>query len=216
MSLLAYAFSLLAAGPSCLTNYGKTACGYSCLAAHGAVSCASTPAGICTATSDASNPPGVVCWDPPEWVRAHYGDKVPPPQCLARTGKVACGYHCVAHGGEVSCAASPDGICRASSLGITCWDPPVSTYCADSRALPRPQCILSGGEIACGYACEARGGRMACASTPGGKCVVLPGQILCTDPPAPAMCGFRPCVPETAGSERSWCRPAPADEDRPR
>jgi hypothetical protein len=214
MSLLALALSLLPAAPTCLTNYGYTACGYGCLAAHGAVACAATPSGICTATSDASISPGVVCWDPPEWVRAHYGDKVPAPVCASRGGKTACGYHRVTHGSDVECAASPDGICRASSRGITCWDPPVSSYCADSRPLPRPQCILVDGHIACGYACEARGGRMACAASPGGRCTVLPGQILCMDPPQPPLCGYRPCTADSESSERWWCRPAGADRAR--
>ena len=191
----------------CITNYGKTICGYSCLAAHGDVACARTPSGICASTSDTAEKPGVVCWDPPESVRAHYGDLTPLPQCVMRKGNVFCGYGCVVHGDEVACAQTPDGICRAGTSTVVCWDPPYSAYCADNAPLPRPQCILVDGEVACGYKCEARNGNMACAQTPGGKCNIMPNDIICFDPEAPAMCGYRPCTGDTAQSERWWCRP---------
>lgn len=194
---------------ACITNYGQTACGYHCLAAHGEVDCAQTPAGIC---SDVGV--GVACWDPPEWVRAHYGASVPPPECRVRNGSYACGYRCVAHGDEVACAQTPDGICDSSSRGITCWDPEPSTYCSDERPLPRPMCIMVDGRIACGYACEARAGRMACAATPGGRCEVQPTGIYCADPAPPPMCGARPCRAERGDSARAWCRRSERDEDK--
>ena len=205
--VLAFASLPVAANTStCVTSNGKSACGYSCVAAHGDVACARTPAGICKATSDNTASPGVVCWDPPDWVRAHYGDVVPQAECIARNGQVLCGYACAAIGNELGCAQSPDGICRASSRGVVCWDPSPSTYCADARPLPRPQCIMSDANIVCGYSCEARHGDMACASTPGGKCTVFPSQIVCTDPEPPMSCGGRPCVPDSPASPRWWCR----------
>jgi len=203
-----FAFAPVAGVSSCLTTNGRSACGYSCVAAHGQVACARTPSGICKATSDNVEAPGVVCWDPPDWVRAHYADNVPRADCITRNGSVVCGYACTGLGDEMACAQSPDGICRASSKrGVVCWDPSPSTYCADNKPLPRPQCIMSDGEIACGYGCEARGGNMACAATPGGKCNIFPSEIICTDPEAPLSCGGRPCVPDSPASPRGWCRP---------
>jgi hypothetical protein len=187
---------------TCLRNYGKTVCGYSCLAAHGAVACARTSAGICEASAAS-----VVCWDPPDVVRVHYKTRVPRPRCLTRNGETRCGYACESHGDEVKCATTPDGICRATALGVTCWDPPPTTYCADDRPLPRPQCVALDGKVACGYQCEARHGELGCAATPAGTCQALPEGIVCSDPEPPPMCGAEPCTPEPA--ERSWCPPPP-------
>lgn len=191
-------FQTAAAAPPCLRTYGITACGYSCLAAHGHVACAATAHGTCAASGDS-----VVCWDPPDWVPAHYGDRTPRARCITRSGHTECGYHCEAHGEEVKCAQSPDGICRATALGITCWDPAPSTYCADDRRLPRPMCVALDDVVTCGYQCEARNGRMACAGTPGGTCQVMPDGIFCTDPEPPAMCDDGPC--DAAAAPRAWC-----------
>lgn len=208
-TLLATAMSFLpayGASSTCLTNYGKTACGYRCLAAHGDVACAATPLGVCKATSDApaTQGAGVVCWDPPDAVRAHYGDRAPLPDCIMRRGDLTCGYHCQGIGSEAECATTPDGVCRATSRGVTCWDPPSSTYCPDDRPLPRPQCIVSDAYVACGYNCEARNGQMACAVTPVGRCTMSYGQYVCNDPAPPAMCGGRPC---NYSSAQPWCAP---------
>lgn len=59
---------------TCITQSGKTACGYHCVAAHGEVARAHTAAGICD-----SNERKIVCRDPSDNVRAHYGDSVPSP-----------------------------------------------------------------------------------------------------------------------------------------
>jgi hypothetical protein len=189
---------------TCTTNNGKTACGYRCLAAHGDLACAQTPLGICRATSDGATNPGVVCWDPPESVRLHYGDRAPPPDCVMRRGELTCGYRCQASGDNAECAQTPDGVCRASSRGVVCWDPASNLYCAGNGSLPRPQCIVNDGEIACGYNCEARGGQLACAQTPAGRCTYNYGSFECIDPPGPAMCGAMPCDPRT--DTRAWCR----------
>jgi hypothetical protein len=130
---LVLAWLLLAPQAACLTNYGRTACGYHCLAAHGEIDCARTSAGVCDAST-----PHVVCWDPPDIVRAHYGSAVPAAACLMRDGEVACGYHCEAHDETVRCAATPDGVCDSTSRDVVCWDPPPSNYCVDPRPLPRP------------------------------------------------------------------------------
>ena len=177
-------FQTAAARPSCLRTDGKTACGFGCLAAHGRVACARTAPGVCAATGD-----GVVCWDPPPAVRAHYGDRTPRPRCITRAGHTECGYHCQAHDDDVACAGTPDGICRATGRGVTCWDPPPTSYfCDDERPPPRPSCVVLDDEVACGYACQVRNGQMACAQTPDGVCTVADGGIICMDPDAPASC----------------------------
>lgn len=210
LSLLITVLPLLPAAASCITHAGKTACGYHCVAAHGEVGCAKTSAGVCGATEAELR-----CWDPPDSVRAHYGDKVPPAQCQAKQGSLACGYHCQTRdGGEVACANTPDGICVATPRGVTCWDPPVTTYCADDKPLPRPICVTQDGHAGCGYDCKARNGAIACAQTPGGRCQLLPQQILCTDPEAPPMCGSQPCRPDEPTSSRAWCRPKTGDAPR--
>lgn len=211
LALLSLLLPLVPAASTCITNYGKVACGYHCLAAHGEVGCARTSAGICGTTDR-----HLVCWDPPDSVRAHYGDNVPRPQCVTRSGEIACGYRCEGRdSGEVQCAATPDGICVATSRGITCWDPPVAAYCADDRPLPRPKCITVDGYAACGYGCAARNGELACALTPGGSCQVLHNQIICRDLEPPPMCGSVPCRPDSAASARWWCRPPPAPAPSP-
>lgn len=196
------AVPLLPVTAGCLTSSGKSACGYHCLAAHGEVACARTAAGVCGATEKE-----LLCWDPPDTVRVHYGDKVPRPECRTRSGAIACGYQCEAGTGEVRCAATPDGICVTTPRGITCWDPPAASYCQEPIALPRPRCITVDGYAACGYGCVARNGELACAATPGGSCQVLPSGIFCTDPESPPSCGGVPCRPDDPSTGRPWCRP---------
>jgi hypothetical protein len=108
-----------------------------------------------------------------------------------------------AHDDDIACAGSPDGVCRATALGVTCWDPSPANYCADDRPLPRPACVVLDDKVTCGYACEARNGQMACAATPGGICEATPGGIVCSDAETPPMCGDVPC--DTGDSERPWC-----------
>ena len=188
---------------TCLNNYGKVACGYNCIAAHGELGCAQTSSGVCS-----SSDRDLLCWDPPDSVRAHYGDRVPAAQCITRSGNIACGYNCVARdGGQVQCSSTPDGVCVVTSRGITCWDPPMNAYCADTRPLPRPKCITVDGNAACGYNCITRNGEFNCANTPGGVCTPYPNQLVCTDPEAPPMCGAVPCRPDDPISGRWWCRP---------
>ena len=98
------------ADPQCVTNYGKTVCGYHCVANYGDVQCAQTPQGACMA-----NYGQVVCWDPPRYV----DEKA---MCKADYGKIACGYHCVSSYGDVVCARTPNGICKATNGQIVCFD----------------------------------------------------------------------------------------------
>jgi hypothetical protein len=183
----------------CITVYGRTECGYRCEATNGDVGCAATPAGVCVTTGGK-----LTCWDPPEWVRAHYRERLPTPECLTKSGETACGYHCWSHDGDVQCAESPDGVCGNSRDEIKCWDPSPATYCVETgRPLPRPRCVVYDGQIACGYNCETRNGEVACAQTPAGKCIAEHGEVRCFDPPAPVLC--EPGKPCAAVDSRSWC-----------
>ena len=98
----------------CLTRYGQTICGFDCRAAYGQVDCAKTPSGVCAAAFGR-----VVCWDPP---RITYGWRKA--ECVARYGRVACGYHCKAAFGQVACAQTPEGVCARGEGRVVCWDPP--------------------------------------------------------------------------------------------
>lgn len=185
----------------CITVYGRTECGYRCEATNGEVGCARTRDGVCVTGSGK-----LTCWDPPEWVRAHYRDKLPPPECLSRDGETACGYHCWSHDGVVKCADSPDGVCGNSPSKVMCWDPSPATYCAEpGLPLPRPRCAITDRKIACGYNCEVRNGQVKCAQTPAGRCIVEDGEVRCFDEPPPALCEpGRPCAADA--DPRAWCQ----------
>ncbi|MBX7097226.1 MAG: hypothetical protein K1X89_05925 [Myxococcaceae bacterium] len=117
-------------------------------------------------------------------------------QCLSKYGKTVCGYGCVADYGLIKCAETPQGVCKADSGKITCWDPPgfrgQQPY---APALPEPgrfgggrpagaNCVTEYGKTACGFSCVANAGQVACAQTPYGACVSNYGKVQCWDPPA--------------------------------
>ncbi|MBK9073082.1 MAG: hypothetical protein IPL79_19100 [Myxococcales bacterium] len=72
--------------PTCLSNYGQTACGYGCVAQYGRVQCATTPGAQCI---------------------AQYGQIACGYGCVAQYGQVRCaqGPHgqCHAASGSISC-----------------------------------------------------------------------------------------------------------------
>jgi len=107
--------------------------------------------------------------------------------CMTSEGKTACGYHCIASYGEVRCAQRPEGICVAGSGTVTCWDPPPIVRLTFPFRAPRPQCIASAGQVACGYGCIANYDRVACAQTPFGACKANEGRLVCSDPPGPII-----------------------------
>jgi hypothetical protein len=49
---------------------------------------------------------------------------MPRARCKSSHGAIACGYGCVAAHGQVKCAQTPHGVCKAAYGKITCWDPP--------------------------------------------------------------------------------------------
>ena len=110
--------------PECRSEYGQTVCGYHCVAAYGQVKCAATPAGVCHAAYGQ-----ITCFDPPAATHPYYGgpwspaSTWPPAECKSEYGVTVCGYHCVAAYGQVKCATTPYGQCRAAQGEIVCFDP---------------------------------------------------------------------------------------------
>lgn len=117
--------SAAAEEPICRTEYGKTRCGYHCRAEYGQLRCAQTPQGQC-----ASAYGQVICWDPPRGARGW-----PQARCKSEYGMTACGYNCVSGYGVVRCAQTPQGVCRAETGKVTCWDPQRGGH--DRKAPPR-------------------------------------------------------------------------------
>lgn len=99
--------------PECKSAFGKTACGHHCVAAFGDVKCARTHLGACTAAFGK-----VTCGDPQHWVLDL--PEAPPMRCESAFGKTACGYRCASGFGDVRCASTPDGVCRATAGGVAC------------------------------------------------------------------------------------------------
>jgi hypothetical protein len=103
--------------------------------------------------------------------------------CLTSEGKTACGYHCTASSSQVQCSQTPQGICIVGTGTVACWDPPPVLRGVYPVKFPRPQCVVSGGQIACGYQCIANYDRVQCAQTPFGSCKANEGRLVCWDPP---------------------------------
>ena len=95
----------------CVASYGDIACGYNCVASYGVVKCSRTPQGACEASYGQ-----VVCWDPSVRTKQKA-------ECISSYGSIACGYNCASGYGEVKCARTPNGICKADAGSVTCWDP---------------------------------------------------------------------------------------------
>jgi hypothetical protein len=165
--------------PECKAAEGEVACGYSCTSYFGKLRCAKTPAGICRGRGN-----DVECFDPPASVFAIFGRETPKIECRTQGTDFACGYHCTSAAEGVKCSATPFGVCKAESGRVTCFDPSPEAICAFGRSLPAPQCKLSEGQAACGYACASAYGRVSCASTPKGLCKVFDGSVSCFDPPS--------------------------------
>ncbi len=107
--------------PKCVKEYGEIDCGWACLARHGQQLCAQTPDGLCVLFDGE-----VRCWDPPVNLRAYYkGAALPRAHCEEAYGQLACGFECLARYGELKCAGTPEGMCRADGGKVECWDPPM-------------------------------------------------------------------------------------------
>ena len=185
--------------PGCRTVDGRTDCGWQCR--HDSlrgVQCAKTEAGRCF-TVDGQ----VACFDPPAHVTRVFAGSLPEPTCLARDGRVACGYGCVAGNGEVRCAQTPRGTCTSRAGEVVCADPPAVVYAVYGAETPAVQCKSSGIHQACGYGCVALPEGVRCARTPAGVCRAESGRVTCFDPPDWALCswGRELPAPTCRGSE---------------
>ena len=121
------------------------------------------------------------------------------PNCLTSEGRTACGFHCLASSGEVRCSQTANGVCVAGAGTVACWDPPPllrSVFFLER--IPRAHCVISAGQIACGYQCVANYDRVQCAQTPFGACKANEGQLVCWDPPVQVISTYleatRPAV----------------------
>ncbi len=185
MSLPAILAALLLAQsrPSCVRVGDTEVCGYDCRQdSSNRVACAQTPEGRCTAETGR-----VTCWDPSPLLLAVWPGPLPPAECKSDYARVACGYHCASGLGQVACAQSPAGVCRAFYGGVTCWDPPLPLVYASGAGLPPPECREGHGKVACGYHCKVGLNGVRCAQTPDGFCHRDLGGVVCWDPELPAL-----------------------------
>lgn len=160
---------------SCITSAGKTACGYHCVRGFDQVQCADTPWGVCRPGDGALR-----CWDPSPALLASLreGQRLPEAICSAVSGKLACGYHCAATGGEVACTETPDGICRADQDRVTCFDPPLEARL--SVPLPSsPASVDATTGRGAGHHCVVGRDRTACAVSARGVCLEEKGTLSC-------------------------------------
>jgi hypothetical protein len=173
---------LLGQSPSCINSNGTSVCGFDCKGESGKVKCAQTPEGVC-ATSGGN----VACFDPPQVVRATFGTSTRA-TCIAKEGRVACGYACAEAGGQAACTQTPAGVCDTRTGRVVCFDPPPEVFAVWGTNAPKPSCESREGKTVCGYGCVSGGGNIACARTPAGSCIERGGQTACFDPPARALC----------------------------
>ncbi len=162
---------------SCSTTYGQTACGYSCEMSDDRVQCAQTPFGECRVSTG-----NLVCWDPPAAVVLAKGGRTPGAVCISSSGKVACGYHCLAYDGAVPCSQTPEGTCSVQQGHLVCWDPPLDTYNVSFEASAELACIDAAQGRSCGFRCIATSRYSACGANRGDSCRVTPDGIVCKTP----------------------------------
>ncbi len=51
-------------------------------------------------------------------------------------------------------------------------------------ALANEECLTAGGKTVCGYDCKISSGKIDCAKTEYGACIVAGGRVQCWDPPS--------------------------------
>jgi hypothetical protein len=161
----------------CVTNYGQTACGYVCETNSDRAQCAQTPFGVC------GNIEGrIACWDPPAAVILARRVKTPAAECLASSGKVACGYHCIAFEGTVRCAQTPEGTCRVEQGKVICWDPPLDSLGVVFDPAAELACMEGVDGRMCGYRCLATTIHSGCGTNRSDSCKAEPDGISCAPP----------------------------------
>ncbi|MCA2982005.1 MAG: hypothetical protein INH41_15880 [Myxococcaceae bacterium] len=127
------------------------------------------------------------------------------PVCINVYGRRLCGYDCKsADAISGACAETPAGRCIANNGRVHCFDPPVWLPVALEGPPPKPQCVVMGDAVACGYNCVSDRGRVACARTPAGACEALPDRIVCADPPPEVYGVFGKDTPPMSCVSRGW------------
>jgi hypothetical protein len=162
--------------PSCVTTSYQTACGYSCETSNDRAACAQTPFGECQVSEGR-----LVCWDPPAAVILAKRQRTPVAECISSSGKVRCGYHCLARDGVLACSQTPDGACSVEQGHLVCWDPPLDTYGVVFEPSAELACIDGAEGRACGYRCLATLAHSACGANRGDVCRTLSDRIVCTN-----------------------------------
>jgi hypothetical protein len=187
--------------PTCLTSEGRTACGYHCVASSSQVQCSQRPEGVCVVGSGT-----VACWDPPPLLRGIFPIRFTRAQCVASSGQIACGYHCISNYDRVACAQTPFGACLANEDRLQCWDPSLQVIAARGELTRPASCVANYGKVGCGYNCVANYGQVRCAKTPEGFCRAERDTVFCWDPPATSL-GFaldsaseRACLAAASGA----------------
>src|SRR5690606_5291016 len=113
----------------CRSQGTDFACGYRCASGTEGVKCAATPFGVCKTEGGR-----VTCFDPAPEAICAFGRSLPPPQCKSSEGSAVCGYGCASAYGRVTCASTPNGICKVIEGTVHCFDPP-STLQAEASCL---------------------------------------------------------------------------------
>jgi hypothetical protein len=167
-------FGARALGARCVTNYGQMACGYACETSSDRAQCAQTPFGACGASDGR-----VACWDPPAAVMVTRRERTPTAECLVNSGKVACGYHCIAFDGTVHCAQTTEGGCRVEQGKVICWDPPLESLGAVFDPAAELACMEGVDGRVCGYRCLATSIHSGCGSNRADSCKPEPDKIAC-------------------------------------
>ncbi len=162
---------------NCVNTYGQTACGYDCIVSDDRVQCAQTPFGVCQADQGT-----LVCWDPPAAVVWSRGVGTPRAECIHNSGRVVCGYHCMAHHGDLRCAQTPEGICRVHQDKLMCWDPPLDSLANPFDTAAELACLDAVAGRTCGYHCIATSYHSACGILRNDSCRAEPGGIVCKSP----------------------------------
>lgn len=162
---------------TCVTTYGQMACGYVCDTTSDRALCSQTPFGACGEVEGR-----IACWDPPAAVVLAKQKKTPIPTCLVDSGKIACGYGCVAHDGVVRCAETPDGGCRVEQGKIICWDPPLDSFATTYDPATELACLDATDGRLCGYRCIATMAHSACGAGRADSCRTQADRLVCEPP----------------------------------
>jgi hypothetical protein len=153
---------------TCKTAYGDLECGWGCVARHGQLECADWPGGRCKAAygrveCGPSAPAG-------GWGGGDPEIEFPPAQCIAHAGKIVCGWDCKTQFTEAKCASWPGGACVRHRDTVVCGPeaPPRwwALYHEDAEPLPKARCINKHDQVACGWNCVSRYGKVKCMPTP--------------------------------------------------